>query len=160
MRKSELSAHSSTIYIYIYIYTRHIKGIHLQSKLQHTCNLTSRSMTAPLSVSSPSSILPPHRLITLSYPHARIRDAFQKCYTSFYFFFNCVSLKLREQKLRESVKCLCTYFVHFHGFLLNSVGPHVSSTIRSLIRVIRIKFNTLQLLFYTAGLNKFSSTKL
>jgi hypothetical protein len=47
----------------------------------------SRSMTAPPSMLSPSSILPRLRLTVVSFPQGKIRRAFQKLLFKFFYRF-------------------------------------------------------------------------
>jgi hypothetical protein len=68
------------------------------------CDLIGRSITAPLPVISPSSILPPPSphctfILTLKNLGAQLKNFIISILT---FFFNCVSLKSRNFKFRKS----------------------------------------------------------
>ena len=96
--------------VYIYIYTQ---GSKIEIQTQAHWNLIDRSMSALPYVLSPSSILPPpssHRVLICARKHfARFTNV---TFSVLFFFKNCVSLKLRNLKVRQIVECLYRLGIH------------------------------------------------
>ena len=95
----------------------YIKRSPVEIQNKRHLNLIGYNMIAPPPLLSPSSILPPHLSRCAFFPARKNSTSLSKMlsFQFFYFFQNCVILKMRNLQLHKVGKCLHCRVVLFFG---------------------------------------------